>query len=141
MNVLKEAENPLAIGLVMLGYKPVLPEGSFYYFGLVPAIDDESVRPTEIDLAELTKVEQSPSAPLNLEFADYTGFQVLVLPVNAKSFNTWYIKSNDKGNIGGDVGDIYNNLFPDPELWMIDGAYYKVYITSYFTRFTTITLL
>jgi hypothetical protein len=103
-------------------------EGDHYYMGVLPE------RPESIDFADLTKVNVFPGRVLDVLFPDEVGYLVLCVPLWAREYVRWYVRSNNKGTIGGSIEDPYTNLFPAPDAVNIDGRYYRVYVSSYPTQ-------
>ena len=106
-----------------------------YYFGVI--VQDK--RPESVDVSSLVLVNESPYVPtLNVIFDDVPGWLVLVEPAKAPTRKKWYVTVVNNGEIGGNWDDFDPNLFPSPEIILHDGRLYKMYLSSYITKVSSV---
>lgn len=117
----------------------------------------ESVRPTTINLAHFSFVTLPAGDPKSISFPAVVGFVAFAFAVNIPLRVRWFVDPLNNGEIGGtweennpwwerELLDPLNregflftsfmNLWPDPELFVHNDILYRVYWTSYQTKFT-----
>ena len=104
-----------------------------YYYGMVSG----GTRPITITFGDLTEVDDpfyELSDPLTMTFEEVVGWAVFAEPVAAVTRTRWEAGLNNTGDIGG-VPTRKGNLWPDFQLQEYGGAWYKVYISNYRTKF------
>ncbi len=104
-----------------------------YYYGKVAT----GARPLTVTFGDLTEVDDpfySLTDPLTMEFEFVVGWAVFAEPVAAVTRTKWEAGENNTGAIGG-VPTKKGNLWPDFYLQEFEGAWYKVYVSNYRTKF------
>jgi len=111
----------------------VEPPATGFYLRLVLP---DGVRPVlaDINLGTFTRVNTEMFSPLTVNFGSTIGFPAVALPISKPLRTAWFITEQNQGAIGGTFDQVFQNLFPSPEVKSFQGILFRVYWTSYITQ-------